>query len=212
MKPEHWIPLVVGGIILAPIAFLGANVFDMKGILSSVKTKVDATDIRVTRIPDVLPEVKARVAREEINHAIEGFVAVSNPEEQSNKKWVTTAAVYNRNTLELRIYTVALDIAHKDYMSYVIAGKLRTEKPYDSSFSELVAYSHASNQGVVLPMSLNQNASFVFRSSYAEDMSKFIGSLSEEEPRSVTLRDIRNWHELTENIDLVVTHAKEPNN
>lgn len=61
MKSEHWMQIIVGGIILTAIGFLGSNLFDMKGILSSVKTKVDATDSRVTRIAETLPEVKARV-------------------------------------------------------------------------------------------------------------------------------------------------------
>jgi|GEM_PF-4403029 len=211
MKSEHWMQIIVGGIILTSIGFLGVNVFDMKGVLSSVKTKVDATDNRVARIADTLPEVKVRVAWEEINHAIEGFVAVSNPEKQNDKKWATTAAVYSRDSGKISTYTVTLDKAHKNYASYVIAGKLKAESPYDSSFLELLAYSEELKQPVMLPASIDANTSFVFRSADANEMDKFIRSLSESDPKIKKVGRIRNWKELTEKLETVISETKEPN-
>lgn len=104
-----------------------------------------------------------------------------------------------------------MDKAHKNYASYVIAGKLKAENPYDSSFSELAAHSDTLKQPVMLPASINPNTSFVFRSADAEDMSKFIGSLSEDEPKIKRVGKIRNWKELSEKLDIVATETEESN-
>ncbi len=58
MKPESWMQIIVGGVILTSLGFYGVTLFDMKGTLSSVKTQVDATDSRLSRIADTLPEVE----------------------------------------------------------------------------------------------------------------------------------------------------------
>ena len=207
MKTVTWIQ-IIGGILFTAIAFLGANVFDMKGILSSVKTQVEATESRVSRIAETLPEVKARVAWEEINHAIDGFVTVSNPMPTNGENWITTASVYDRDNSELKVYSVTLDKAHKNYASYVIAGKLKAENPHDSSFSELVRYSSNLEHVVMIPDSINPNTSFVFRSANPSDMTKFIGTLTKEDPKTVKVGKIRNWKELTEKLDAVANQEQ----
>ncbi|MBL1259308.1 MAG: hypothetical protein COB33_002105 [Thiotrichaceae bacterium] len=209
MKIEIWVPIIVGGIILVPLGFLGINVFDMKGTLSSVETKVNSTDNRVSRIADALPGVKARVAWEEFNHAIEGFIVVSKPKRLKSKRWLTTAAVYNRDSNDLKVYSVSLDSAHRNYASYVIAGKLKSENPYESSFTELSNYSDAIQQPVILPGSINQDTSFVLRSADALEMRKFIRTLSDSEPKTKKIKKIRNWKELVANIDELMEVKKE---
>lgn len=203
MKNETWIQLIIGGIILVPLGFLGSNVFDMNKTLSSMTTQVSNTDSRINRIVEVLPEVKARVAWEETNHAIEGFVIVTKPIENDTGKWVTTAAVYDRDNSELNVFPITLDKTHMDYASYVIAGKLKAENPYDASFSELSSYSAALKEAVLIPGNVNSNTSFVFRSSDAEEMNKFIEIISDTKPEKSKIGRIRNWKELMSNFDAI---------
>jgi len=210
MKQEQWIQILVGGVILVTLGFLGSQVFDMKGTLSSVKTKVEETDGRVTRIADTLPDVKVRVAWEEVNHAISGFVVLSQPQLNKEKKWVTAAAVYSRDSEKMKIYSVALDDAHKRYVSYVVAGKLKSDAPYESSFSELATYSAALKQPVTIPSKLDANTSFVLRSADAEELSKFMATLTKEKPKTVDFGKIRNWAELSKDLESIATKT-EPN-
>lgn len=203
MKNETWIQIIIGGIILVPLGFLGSSVFDMNKTLSSMTTQVSNTDNRVNRIVEVLPEVKARVAWEETNHAIEGFLVVTNPMEQDSGEWITTAAIYNRDNSELSVFPIKLDKTHRNYASYVVAGKLKSENPHDASFSELSEYSAELKDVVLIPNNVNLDTSFVFRSSDAEEMSKFLETISGTKPEKSKINRIRNWKELVQEFEAV---------
>ncbi len=207
MKQEHWIQIIVGIVILGTIGFLGTQLFDMKGTLAAVKTKMDDTDGRLTRIADTLPDVKVRVAWEETNHAISGFVTLSQPRLGKDKKWVTTAAVYSRDSEKLKIYSIALDEAHKKYASYVIAGKLKSEAPYESSFSELAGHSAVMKHAVFIPPQIDPSTSFVLRSTATDDLEKFVGTLTKERPKTVELGKIRSWAELSKDLERIATQT-----
>ncbi|MCD6255766.1 MAG: hypothetical protein J7J44_05785 [Deltaproteobacteria bacterium] len=209
MKVEHWMQILVGVVILSALGFYGAQLFDIKGTLSSVKTQVEAIDNRVSRIADTLPEVKARVAWEEVNFAIAGFVTVSKPKKLKNK-WITTVSVYKRDSENMVIYRILSDKVSRNYASYIIAGKLKAEHPYESSFSELAAHSATLQQAVMIPKRLNASTSFVLRSDETEDLSKFISTLTKEDPKTVKLGKIRNWKELSKMLDKIV-ELQEPN-
>lgn len=201
MKGETWIQLIIGGIILVPLGFLGSNVFDMNKTLSSMTEQVSNTDDRVNRIAEVLPEVKARVAWEETNNAIEGFLVMSKPKEKITGEWFTIAAVYNREDSELSVFPINLEKEHMNYISYVVAGKQRAENPYDVSFSELSRYSTELKESVFIPNNLNADTSFVFRSSNADEVSEFLKDISGVKPDKAKISRIRNWKEIVENLE-----------
>lgn len=211
MPTENWLQIIVGGIIITTLGFLSANVFDMKGTLSSVKTQVDATESRLSRIAETLPEVKAKVAWEEVNHAISGFVAVSEPIMTNGNRWLSRAAVYNRDSNNVNVYTVSLDMAHKDFVGYVVAGKVKTENPNDASFAELAAHSGALQQPVVIPSGIDANKSFVFRAGDVKALDEYLRSITNDNPSTVTLAKVRSWKELSEKLD-TIEKITEPNN
>lgn len=208
MKLEHWMQLLVGVVILGSIAFLSNHLFEMKGTLSSVETKVDEYGSRVNRIAETLPEVKARVAWEEVNHAITGFIAVSKPIEGIGSKWVTTAALYDRDSEELSTYSIALDQNHKDFTSYMIAGKLKAEAPYESSFTELVMHSQSLKEPVMIPAELNPNTSFVIRSLDTKELGTYLRTISTDKASTRQIGRIKNWKELSTRLDEIVKKAE----
>lgn len=203
MKKDIWIQLIIGAIILVPLGFLGKSVFEMNSTLSSVSTKVTSTNDRVNRIADVLPEVKIRIALEEINNPLEGFVVVTNPVEQSPGTWVSKAAVYNSLNSELSIHSLKSNEQDIEISSYAIAGRLKAENPYDTSFNELKSYSTSLNQAVYIPNNLNLDTSFILRTANADELNSFIEALSESEAKTTKIVDIKNWKELIEHIELI---------
>jgi len=208
MNLKAWIQILVGIVILGTLGFLAVNVFDMRGILSSVKTKVEETDRRITRVARALPDVKVRVAWEEVNDAISGFVVLSKPQINKDQKWVTSVAVYSRDSEKLKIYSVARDDAHKKYISYVVAGKLRSDAPHEISFAELATFSAALKQPVTIPVKLDPNTSFVLRSTDTEKLSKFMATLTKEKPKTVEVGKIRNWAELSKVLDNIAAKTE----
>src|SRR5690554_1381164 len=104
MKAEYWLQLLVGVVILGTLAFLATNVYDMRGLLSGMTEKVEQTEQRVTRIADALPDVRTRVAWEELQAPMSGFVAVSVPVERTPGQWSSKIRLYDARTSELKAF------------------------------------------------------------------------------------------------------------
>lgn len=200
---QNWIQLLVGGIILALLFFMLQNQFSMKGVLSKVQNQVETNENRVSRIAETLPEVKARVAWEEVNSALEGFVVVDLPKQHENQ-WITRATLYSRDNNELKTYQVAMDENAKTHASYIIAGKLKEISPYDISFDELSLYSTSIKHATYFPPSINKNASFVFRANTSASLEKLLLDLSMAEPTVAKIETIKNWDELVKRIETIV--------
>ena len=69
-------------------------------------------------------------------------------------------------------------------------GKLMADSPYESSFSKLTAYSAALKQPVTIPEKLDGNTSFVLRSADADELDKFLATLTNENPKTVEFGEI----------------------
>lgn len=64
----QWVEILVTIIILGGLFWLGSQVIDIGKEISSIKTKVDGTEQRITRISDSLPEdLKLKVAKNDLN-------------------------------------------------------------------------------------------------------------------------------------------------
>ena len=230
MKQEQWTQLLVGVVILGAIGYLGNLVInmkvtlgsvqtsveeldnrvtritealpDMKVTLGSVQTSVEELDNRVTRIAEALPDLQVRVAWEEVNGEISGFVSLLEPQLKENG-WVTTAAIYNSDSEELKIYSLAGNKPCKKCASYLVVGKLQEDAPRKSSFFKLTAYSNALKQPVTIPAKLDGKTSFVLRSVYPKQLDKFLGTLTDENPQKIAFGKIRNWAQLSKDLDRV---------
>jgi hypothetical protein len=202
MNSEKWLEIIFGVIVIGGLAFLGTNLFDMKGTVSTIEAKLDNTESRVGRIADVLPEVKARIAQEEVNSALSGFVAVTKPK-NIDKEWITNTLIYDRDSRRITVYKISLNEAHKDYAGYVIAGKIKTEGVNDSSFSELAMHSAELDGVVVLPANIDPDKSFIIRSGNIEKLIDYASELTQEVSRTADFERIRNWNELKEKLDEV---------
>ncbi|MGY6518798.1 MAG: hypothetical protein ACXIUZ_08790 [Lysobacteraceae bacterium] len=174
MKIELLIQMLFGTIILGTLGFLAKASFEMRGSLSGVAEKVEQTELRVSRIADVLPDVRSQVAWEEVQGPISGFVTVTNPEEQSPGRWKSIIKVYDARSDQFSEFQVTKGESERDLARYLVAGRVRTEGAADSSFHELIRFSNAERVAVSLPAEIDTNASFVIRSRDMEDFSEFL--------------------------------------
>lgn len=201
MKVEHWLQMILGTAILGTLGFFGANLFDIKGTLGSVESKVDANAGRVDRIAEVLPEMKARVAWEEVNFPIKGFVTTSKPKRVSGNRWQTKVGVYDQGTEKMKIFAMQLDESHKNLVGYAVAGKLRSEYPYDASFEELANHSLSLEQAVAIPEFIDASTSFVIRTGSASEYEDFLSNYGDDSPESVEFGAFSSWKELSQELD-----------
>lgn len=191
MTIEQKIELLFGTVILAVLGYLASNQFDMKGTLSTVSTKVESTDQRVSRIADTLPDIKARIAWEEINYPLAGFVAATVPVETKGNKWITSVNVYDAKTGSLKSWEIKLDKNHKDYAAFVLAGIVRSNNPYNTSFAELAHFSGKEKTPVSIPAFINAHTSFIIRTGGIDEYAMYLQQMTSENPTVKALGPVK---------------------
>lgn len=203
MSIEQKIELLFGTVILAVLGYLVTNLFDMKGTLSTVSTKVDSTDQRVTRIADTLPDIKARIAWEEIHYPFTGFVATTIPLKSKNDKWATKVKVYDAKTGDLKTWEIQLDKNHKDFAAYVLAGKVRSANPYNTSFAELAIFSSNEKSPVEIPPNINAQTSYIIRVADIDEYATYLQQMTTDKPTVQTLGPVKNWQDLATKFEVL---------
>lgn len=196
MKAEHWMQLIVGIVIFGTLAFLGTNVYDMRGLLSGMREKVNQTEQRVTRIADVLPRVQAQVAWEELYAPLSGFIAVSGPEEKASGEWISTVSLYDARLGEVHRYRISQPEQESELFRYVVAGRLRAEGSVHPSFHEMTTFASQEKISISLPNNIDSQASFVLRSEDMEAYSTFFEELADSKPHVEQWGRLSNWLEV----------------
>lgn len=197
MKLEYLIQSLFGVVIVGILGFLGSNLFDMKGTLSSVSVKVDTTDQRLTRIADTLPEIKARIAWEEINNPLTGFVASTIPTETGKDKWTTLVKLYDSHSGKLLTYSLTQNKNQKDFLAYAVAGKVKDANAYAPSFAEMELYSNKEKIPTSIPANINAHTSFVLRNDDISSFSAYLKEVTGQEPKIKDLGVLRNWEDVS---------------
>ena len=208
MNLEKIIEAIFGVILLSTIGFLAVQIFDMKGNLSTVSAKLESTDNRISRIAEVLPEVKARVAWEEVNEPLRGFVLSTHV---NGGRYSAHFKTYNADTSLLKTYTVALSETHKEHLTNVVAGKIRTVDRYAPTFTELAYHSAENKEPVTFPANLNSDASYVIRNTNVEKIDDYLQKISKKKPKVSQIAKVANWKDLSLALDglAIVTIEKD---
>lgn len=198
MTKGDWVQLLVGTVILGSLAFLGTNVFEMKGLLSSIQERSQATESRVSRIADVLPGIGVRIASEEVYKSIRGFMAVGSSSEGAAGQWLTRVALYDRKGQTLKVFEVESSEDMQEATRYYLMGIARSHRRNEITFADLKQYSIDLNNHVVVPPSIDINTSLVFNDMEPEEMEAHLRNLRAEEIENIRFGAVENWSSLTE--------------
>jgi len=191
-----WIEIGVGVLGVGLLLFMLTRIFDLQSTLSGVSSKVETTDQRVARIADVLPEVRARVAWEEVNAQFTGFVALARPKQVSPDRWSSTVKLYEASSGKLQTFSIVTSEEHKDFLTYVVAGKVKELGPNDPTFTDLVAYSSQEKVALTFPSDFNGNMSFLLRKEQVARLSMDLRRMTGVEPESKSVGRVQTWKEL----------------
>ncbi len=187
--------------LVAVVGFLGVTVIDIKSTLSAIDNRTENTDQRVTRIAETLPEVKARIAWEEVNGAASGVVISERPRERDGDNWESVINLYDSVSGTVKRYKMVLDGRHKNVLAFAVAGKVKASGNYDPSFSDLVYYSMLQGDDVVIPGGLNPEMSFILRDSDVDDYAKYLNGLTNDKPEIINVGRLKNWREISASLD-----------
>ena len=205
MESKDWIQLLVGTVIIGGLAFLGTHLFEMKGTLSKVET-------RVSNIADDMPALGHRIAWREVESPIRGAVISTVAQSTLDGGWQKTFVYYDMDSQALLRYSVELADQSDLGVSYQIVGSAIAHERYATPFSEMAYCSKEIGQPVKLPGIVDQHSSFVFRSARNEDYLVILNDLLGE-PETIKM-DLtpQNWPELTDavNSNTEVLRRKSP--
>lgn len=163
MKSGDWIQLLVGTVILGAIAWLGNTVYGLNGSLTTVSERLSFTSERVERIANVIPEMRLRIAREEVAKPATLAVVTTKPTQASNGQWYASVHVINSEDNKKSTFTVNLDHEGDKAPLYSVIGSIHSLDSSAPSFANLYTWSADLNQPSTVPSYLEPQASFVLR-------------------------------------------------
>ena len=176
---------------------------DIKETLSAVSMSASSSDERIGRIAAAVPDLKAKVAWEEVNFPLSGFVVATVPQRTDDNKWISSVKLYETETGKLQTYSLTLDENRKDFLAFVVAGKVRTGNTYAPSFAELAIQSNNEKAPVFIPASFNAQTSFVLRNADISEYSTFLKNITGQDPEVRKLGKLRNWKEVSQKLEEV---------
>ncbi len=159
---EHWIE----SILLPAVAFILAIVWSMNSDLSKVDEKVNGVTDRVDRIANALPDLRVKVAYEEL-HRPPRTLLITSPPYKAGVNWASAVNVVDTTTGVNYVYAIVAP--NREEGKFAVSGLVKNIDPDTNSFVHMEQYSIDSNQAKILPAGLVQkSASFVSYSSYSQ--------------------------------------------
>ena len=197
MKAETLMELLVGVVILGAIGWLTVQVFDMKGTLGSVDSKVTATSDRVERIAAILPDLRIKVAMEEVGKPVQGAVVVTEPVKDASGKWVAAVHVFDTVAGQRQTYVVNLKGPNDKGVAYLVGGFTSLHAKGAISFRDLERLSSDIGKPAPAPDYVLSESSFALRKAsfgYSNDLTKALGV----SPRTTSLSSkLATWDTLS---------------
>ena len=121
--------------------------------------KVSETANRVDRIVDALPDVKIRIAQEDLAKQIRVAIVTTTPEEVSAGKWISAIHVLDYVSGKRKSYNAVLSGRDDYHASYLVTG-LASSAHDKLSFLQYAYASCASGKATSVPIYLDGKASY----------------------------------------------------
>ncbi|WP_019605621.1 hypothetical protein [Teredinibacter turnerae] len=204
MDKKDWVQLLVATCILGTLGFLGVNLFEMKGTLATVDTRSSKTDERVGRIAETLPELKSRVAWEELNSRFEALVLTSVALSMNNGAISRRVALYRPTLKKAFMYDIEAPEESLARSMRLLSGTIYNFDRKAITFSDLTELAYEQRFSVLLPTSLDSRNSFVVRSAHLEDLKKILRNASKGEPREIDVETAFRVIDLSEKLDEIM--------
>jgi hypothetical protein len=136
---------------------------------ASVDTRVSQIDERLNRIANALPDVRVRVAKEELAKPVSVAVIVTDAKKTSKGDVQKKIALVNARNGTVETLTVTTPAATADQVEkqvdIVVAGIVRKTDPKAITFADLDLFAVEANTIARSPVELSASNSYIFRDS-----------------------------------------------
>jgi hypothetical protein len=155
-KVINWMAAVIGFLLVTIVSVVGwiaLQVWEMK-------PKVLDTATRVDRIVDVLPEVKVRIAQEDLQKNIRAALLTTEAIQDSSGRWVSSVHWLDFVSGEHLTFKVELKGPEDPTVSYLVAGIANARAREKLSIAEYMQIAAQVGKPLPAPTYLDQGASY----------------------------------------------------
>ncbi|MCY1266161.1 hypothetical protein D9M68_292770 [compost metagenome] len=218
--------IVAIGVFVVVVGWLIHTTFTMNATLSAVDTKLDAMDAkvdtntegtnqRIDRIVAVLPDVRAKVAQEEVAKPIQAAVVVTEPIEASPGKWITAVHLVEAAQQTRQTYVVQVKGPKDKTIAYLASGTAISSDADAISFDSLSTMSTDLGKSIIVPNFVISKNSIALRRLSPDFQKTFEEALRNYQPSLVektatVQKKTTSWEKLSAELE-ENAHNYEPN-
>lgn len=187
----------LNGIILTAtfsiVAWTAAKVWDMN-------PKVVNTEVRVERIVDILPEVKIRIAQEDVSRRIPTAIVTTEPVMGSSGQWANIVHLVNYSSGKKSSYKVPLKGPNDLSGRYLVSGLAQESGRQRVSFLENAQSSDKIGSIQPIPIYIDGTASWAFfkeKDDISEKMTLVLGKPISEQ--TIPKKEVK-WKQLVDDL------------
>jgi hypothetical protein len=203
---------VIGSVIIGGGSWLLLQTYGINRAMGSLEAKVDAklseNSGRIDRIAAVLPDVRIKIAKEELSKPIATAVVVLDPSKTVKGKWVTTVHVIDAAAKTRSTYSVGVKGPQDKEVAWLTSGAAVDADPEAVSFKMLAAFSSDTGEPASAPAYVLTQNSYALRKSSA-DFNRALSEILKSKGTTVHVETMNastnSWPRLTEEL------TKNPN-
>ena len=129
--------------------------------LGALTEKADNTEERINRIVAVLPDIRIKLAKEELNKKIKTAVITTRPRKLNKDLWKSTVHVVDITNGRRVSYNLLLNRKETEQLPLLVSGRVLLSNKRAVSFSQLDGYLVTTGKLATTPKYINSDASFV---------------------------------------------------
>lgn len=195
METSRWLEVIVGSIILAALGFYGTELFKMEAGIATLDTKEGTVAERVEKIAQVLPDIRVRVAQEEVSKPIQVAVVTTKPVE-IHGDWLSAIHVFDPSANQRFTYVVKVDGPNDSRVQEIVGGSVYETDSNAVSLMQVAHWSEDIQHPAEVPSYVAETSSFLASGTPTVYMGK-LSSLGVA-PTSYQMNpDVSSWPKLS---------------
>jgi hypothetical protein len=191
--------IVIGSVIITGGGWILTETYGMNRTIGVLDAKLSETTGRIDRIAAVLPDIRVRIAKEELAKALVMAIVVLDSKKTRTGKWVAGIHVIDAATMTRNTYLVPVKGPQDNEIALLVSGAANEADSEALSFKTLTAFSSEAGTPTSSPSYVRAQNSFVLRNPDSEYIKSLNGLLRSRAVSQQTVQikgSVGSWEKL----------------
>lgn len=195
--------IVIGAVLIGGGGWLINQTYGINRALGSLEAKVEARLSehwgRIDRIASALPDVRIRIAKEELSKSLTTAVVLVDPVKTSKGNWVAGLHVIDATAMTRSTYLVPVKGPEDKEVAWLARGAVFEADPDAVSFKTLAAFSSDVGTPTSAPAYVLADNSYIFRkpsASYVKSLAGIFQERSAVHETASIQTNVNSWEKL----------------